>query len=105
MKKDCIIRNAIIILLMLISIVIAVYYLLAYLRHTQDTVILAFSLLGFAESLFSGLSLSFCWKHRVDGLALSIYAISVILAIPVLLVATVWLLYIAGLQLLPPPQR
>lgn len=105
MKIDRIIRNAIIILLMLISIVAAVYYLLTYLRHTQDTVNLAFSLLGFVESLFSGLSLSFCWKHRADGLALSIYVISAILAIPVLLVATVWLLYMAGLQLLPPPQR
>lgn len=105
MKKDCIIRNAIFILLMLISIIVAVYYFLAYLLHTQDTVNLAFSLMGFAESLFAGLSLSLCWKRRVDGLALSIYAITIILAIPVLLVTIIWLLYFAGLQFLPPPQR
>lgn len=105
MKKDRVAASVICFLLAVMSIAIAVYYFSVYQSDTEGTGYLVLSLLGLAEALLAGVSFCFCLGCKKNAVALTVYVISAILAIPVLWVALMWLLYFAGLHLLPPPQQ
>jgi hypothetical protein len=55
--------------------------------------------------MFTGLSFCFYFKGVKNRFVLITYVASFILAIAVLFCATVWVLYFAGIQLLPPAQQ
>lgn len=109
MRKNSYVLSVICILLMAVSLVIGLYYFDAFRSHTKYVGYFVLSFIGFTETLLAGLSLGFCLKGNKGGAALITYISTVVLSIPILLLAVFWLmfwiLYFAGLQLLPPSQR
>ena len=105
MKKEKIIVSSICILLIVLGLVFAIHYFNVYISNTRYSIYLVFAIFAFVESVFTGLSFCFYFKGVKNRFVLITYVASFVLAIAVLFCATVWILYFAGIQILPPAQR
>ena len=79
------------ILLILLSITAAVLYCGVYQDNASDLGYGLFSLLCAVEGLVSGLSLAFYMKNKRNRVVTAVFVLSVVLAIPVLIVGVFWL--------------
>ena len=105
MKKEKILVSALCVLLIVLGLVFAIHYFNVYIGNTRYSIYLIFAIFAFVESLFTGLSFCFYLKGMKNRFVLITYIVSFILAIAVLFCAIVWILYFAGIQLLPPAQQ
>ncbi len=105
MKKKNILISTICILLMVLGLVMAGYYYSAYQSYTRYSIYLVFALLGIIEFLSVAFSIYFSLKKLRNGIAVSVYGVAILFSVPVLLIATFWLLHFVGIDFLPPPQR
>lgn len=105
MKKERIIISLICIPLILLGLVFATHFLRAYVSDPRFSFALVFTLLAFAEALFTGLSYYLYLRNQEGTFAIIIYIMSAILTIPVVLCTALLILYFCGLQMIPPPQR
>ena len=93
-------------LFFLLGLVFAVYYFRAYAGNTRHSVYLIFAVLAAFESLFVGLSFYFyIVKNKSSKFAVFTHIVSILLAIPVGIIAMVWIFLFGGVLILPPLQR
>lgn len=105
MKKKNILISTICILFMVLGLVMAICYYSAYQSYRNDSIYFIFAWLGIIEFLSVAFSLCFYLKKLRNGLAVSVYGVAILFSVPVLLIATFWLLHFVGIDFLPPPQR
>ena len=105
MKNVKIVVSSICVLLIVLGLVFATHYFNVYISDARYCIYLVFAIFAFVESMFAGLSFCFYLKGMKNRFVLITYIVSVFFAIPVLFCTTFWILYFAGIQLLPPPQQ
>ena len=105
MKKERTFISSIYILLIVLGLIFASVYFNFYISNTRHVIYFVFALLAVAESLFVGLSFCFYLRGLKNRFVIIIYVISIFLTIPILLFALFWVLYFAGIQIVPPSQQ
>ena len=94
------------ILFVMLGLIFAVHYFRNYADNTRHSVYLIFAVLAACESFFAALSFYFyVMKNKTSKFAIFTYIVTVVLAIPVGMIAMIWILYFGGVLLLPPAQR
>ena len=91
--------------LIVLGIVFAVHYGIVYANDTKDAVYLCFSAISALEAIITAFALLSYLKANKGALISTVYVLTVILCVPVLLFAVIWILHWIGFDLLPPPQR
>ena len=105
MKKERAFISSICILLIVLGLIFSSVYLNFYISNTRHIINLVFAFLAIAESMFIGLSFYFYLSGLKNKFVIIIYVVSIFLTIPILLFALFWFLYLAGIQIVPPPQQ
>lgn len=91
--------------LIVLGILFAAYYGNVYANDTKETVYLCFSILSVLEATMTASALIFFLKAKKGAWIRTVYVLSGVLCIPVLLFAVILIVHWLGFDLLPPLQR